>query len=78
MRISTRSGRFLSFAVAFAPAVAMVGGLPFVNRLEPFVLGLPFLLFWFAVWVFVTPGFLALAYLVHRSAPGGRADGAAE
>ena len=78
MNISTRSGQVLSFAVAFTPAVALVGGLPFVNRLEPFVLGVPFLLFWFAAWVFVTPGFLALAYLLRRSAPDHRGDGDSE
>jgi hypothetical protein len=59
----------VSMVIAFAPAAALVGGLPFVNRLEPFVLGLPFLLFWFAAWVAITPVFLAAAYVVHRSGP---------
>jgi hypothetical protein len=53
---------------AFTPIVAMVGGLPFVNRVEPFVLGLPFLLAWIAGWVLLTPVFLGAAYLLHRSA----------
>jgi hypothetical protein len=54
----------LSLAVAFVPALALVAGLPFVNRLEPVVLGLPFLLFWILGWVLATPLFLAAAYLL--------------
>jgi hypothetical protein len=70
--------RLSTLAIAFAPAIALLAGLPFVNRLEPFVLGLPLLLCWFAGWVLVTPVFLGLAYLVHEppSAPAG--DGAGE
>jgi len=49
---------------AAVPVVALVAGLPFVNRLEPIVLGLPFLLFWILGWVLVTPLFLAVAYLL--------------
>jgi hypothetical protein len=49
----------LSLAVAFIPALALVAGLPFVNRIEPVVLGLPFLLSWILGWVLATPLFLA-------------------
>lgn len=49
---------------ALIPAVALVAGLPFVNRIEPVVLGLPFLLFWILGWVLVTPVFLAIAYVL--------------
>ncbi len=56
----------LSLAVAFVPALALVAGLPFVNRLEPIVLGLPFLLSWILGWVLATPLFLAAAYLLAR------------
>ena len=54
----------LSLAVAFVPALAIVAGLPFVNRLEPVVYGLPFLLAWILGWVLATPLFLAAAYLL--------------
>jgi hypothetical protein len=53
--------------------VALVAGLPFVNRIHPIVLGLPFLLFWILAWVLVTPFFLVGAYLL----VGTRADRAA-
>lgn len=52
----------LSLVLAFLPACALVGGLPFVNRLEPVLLGLPFLLLWILGWVVVTPLFLFMAY----------------
>lgn len=43
------------------PFVALVAALPFVNRLRPVVLGLPFVLFWILGWVALTPVFLYLA-----------------
>jgi hypothetical protein len=57
-----------SLFVALIPAVAMVGGLPFVNRLEPLVFGLPFLLAWILGWVVVTPVFLYVAYVASTEA----------
>jgi Protein of unknown function (DUF3311) len=57
----------LALVPALTPAVALVAGLPFVNRLEPIVFGLPFLLAWILGWVLVTPAFLGLAYLLDRS-----------
>jgi hypothetical protein len=50
--------------MAFIPALALVAGLPFVNRLDPVVLGLPFLLAWILGWVLATPIFLAAAYVL--------------
>ena len=48
---------------AVLPAIALIGALPFVNRLEPVVLGLPFVLFWILGWVALTPLCLAAMYL---------------
>jgi hypothetical protein len=36
--------------------------IPFVNRIEPRVGGLPLLLFWIALWVATTPVFLGIVY----------------
>jgi hypothetical protein len=47
--------RFLLPAIPFA---ALSIGVPFVNRVEPRILGLPFLLAWIAFWVIVTPAFM--------------------
>ncbi len=49
---------------AAIPAVALTLGLPFVNRVEPVILGLPLLLFWTVAWVAATPAFLWLAYVM--------------
>ena len=56
-----RSGPAL---LALVPFVALSLAIPFVNRLEPRVLGLPFLLAWIVLWMLLTPVFL---YLTHRA-----------
>ena len=48
------------------PFITLVFMLPLVNRVEPVVLGLPFLLFWIVVWIFLTPLILLVAYLLER------------
>ncbi len=58
----------LAFAVAVAPMLVMVAGLPFVNHLDPVVFGLPFLLVWIVGWVMAAPIFLGAAYLLTRGA----------
>jgi len=65
----------LALLSALTPALALVAGLPFVNRLEPVVFGLPFLLFWILGWVCVTPAFLVVAYLLLPAAADRSADG---
>ncbi len=58
----------LAFAVAVAPILVLVGGLPLANRVDPVVFGLPFLLFWIVGWVMAAPLFLGAAYLIVRGA----------
>jgi hypothetical protein len=48
------------------PFLTLVFALPFVNRVEPFVLGLPFVLFWILLWVALTPVALFLAYKTEK------------
>jgi hypothetical protein len=48
------------------PFLMLVFALPLVNRIEPVVLGLPFLLFWILGWVVLTPGILFLAYRLEK------------
>ena len=38
-------------ALALLPMLGLLGGVWFANRVEPYVLGLPFLLFWIVMWV---------------------------
>ena len=61
---------------ALVPALALVIGLPFVNRIEPVVFGLPFLLFWILGWVLLTPVFLAVAYVLADTGVDREGDGA--
>ncbi len=65
----------LAFAVAVAPMLVLVAGLPFVNSLDPAVFNLPFLLVWIVGWVASTPLFLGAAYLIVRGADGRRQKG---
>ena len=62
--------------LAALPALCMLGGVPFANRVEPYVLGLPFLLFWILLWVVATSGVMGLIYALDERAAGG-ADAAA-
>lgn len=48
--------------LAVLPAVGMLGGLPFANRVTPYVLGLPFLLFWLTAWVVLTSVTMGVVY----------------
>ncbi|MGG1659749.1 DUF3311 domain-containing protein [Brevibacillus sp. NRS-1366] len=42
------------------PFIGMLGGIPFVNRVEPYVLGMPFVLFWIVLWVVLTSVIMAV------------------
>ena len=46
--------------LAVIPALGMLGGIPFANRVQPYILGLPFLLAWIVMWVIVTSLIMAL------------------
>jgi hypothetical protein len=54
----------LSFVLAAIPALALSVAIPFVNRDEPRILGLPFLLAWIIAWVLLVPAFLWIVYRV--------------
>ena len=46
--------------LAVVPTIGLLGGIPWANRVEPYVLGLPFLLFWVVMWVVTTSGIMLL------------------
>ena len=50
--------------LAAIPALGMLGGVPFANRVRPYVLGLPFLLAWIVAWVVITSLIMALIFLL--------------
>lgn len=49
-------------ALPLIPAVALTGAGWFANRLEPTVLGLPFLLAWIVGWVLATSATMWVVY----------------
>jgi hypothetical protein len=64
----------LALVPAAIPVVALIGGLPFANRVEPVFLGMPFLLTWILAWVALTPAFLWVAYFIQRRTAGDRTE----
>lgn len=52
------SGPLLRILLAAVPVSALTVFVPFVNRLEPRVAGLPFVLAWIIAWVLLTPAFI--------------------
>jgi len=50
--------RAATIVLAAIPIVMLTFAIPFVNRLEPRILGLPFLMAWILAWVLLTPVFL--------------------
>lgn len=54
----------LIHALAALPFLGLLGGIVFANRVEPFVLGMPFLLFWIVLWVVLTAAIMALVYVL--------------
>ena len=48
----------LRVLLAAIPIAALSLAVPWVNYIEPRVLGLPFVLFWIVAWVFATPLFI--------------------
>jgi hypothetical protein len=53
-------------AAALLPVIGLLAGIPFANRVEPYVLGLPFLLFWIVAWVVATSGIMGAIWLLDR------------
>ena len=50
--------RRVRYLLAAIPFCALSVAVPFVNRVEPRIFGLPFLLAWIALWVLLTPAFI--------------------
>jgi hypothetical protein len=57
-----KSRRALRFLFAAVPVFALTLGVPFANRVEPKVFGLPFLLAYIVVWIVLTPAFMLAIY----------------
>ncbi len=57
----------LTHALSALPFLGILGGIFFSNRVQPYVLGLPFALFWVTLWVLLTALIMGIVYrLDHR------------
>jgi predicted membrane channel-forming protein YqfA (hemolysin III family) len=58
--------------LAALPFIGILLGVPFVNRVEPLVLGMPLVLAWIVLWVVLTAAIMAVVY---RLDPANRVSG---
>jgi hypothetical protein len=58
---------FIRYGLVAVPALMLVAAVPFANRVEPRIAGLPFLFVWLMFWVLVTPLFLVAAERLRNS-----------
>ena len=52
--------------VGLIPFIAMCFSVPLWDRVHPFVLGLPFNIFWIVLWILMTPVCMIFAYKIER------------
>jgi len=50
-----RRAAAVRIVLAATPALMLSVGVPFVNRIEPRIFGLPFIMAWIIVWTLLTP-----------------------
>ena len=48
--------------LSMLPFIGMLGFLPLVNRVEPYVLGMPFIMFWVVLWSMLTSVTMAIVF----------------
>ena len=48
--------------LAVLPFLGILVGVPFLNRVEPYILGLPLVLAWIVLWVVLTAVIMAVIY----------------
>jgi hypothetical protein len=58
--------------LAALPFIGLLGGISFANRVEPYVLGLPFILFWIVLWVVLTSVIMGIVYVLDPTNRRGR------
>ncbi|MFB9127260.1 DUF3311 domain-containing protein [Paraburkholderia dipogonis] len=61
--------------LAALPFVGILLGVPFVNRVEPLMLGMPFVLAWIVMWVVLSSIIMAIVYRLDPSNRQLAADG---
>lgn len=54
----------LRYLVGLVPPGGMLGGIWWANRTEPYVLGLPFFVFWLVTWTVLASVTMAVIYWI--------------
>ncbi len=54
------------YLLAVLPFIAILGGAAFVNKVEPYVFGLPFFLFWISLWAVLSS---VIMFTIYRLDP---------
>ncbi|MET1178280.1 DUF3311 domain-containing protein [Peribacillus simplex] len=54
------------YFLAILPFIAILGGAAFVNKVEPYVLGIPFFLFWIILWAILCS---IIMFIIYRLDP---------
>ena len=62
----------LQHALAALPFLGILVGMFFANTVEPYVLGLPFAMFWVVAWVLVAAVLMAIVYRLDERERGDR------
>ncbi|WP_255954770.1 DUF3311 domain-containing protein [Streptomyces odontomachi] len=58
----------LRVVLSVVPFLGMCGAVPLVNQVEPYVLGMPFLVFWIGAWTVLTSVCMGLVHLLAPAA----------
>ena len=48
--------------MAALPFIGILIGVPFVNQVEPLVLGMPFVLAWIVIWIVLSAAIMGIIY----------------
>lgn len=54
----------LCYLLTFIAYFGMPLGIPFIKSAQPYILGLPFLLFWMVLWIFLGTGLMLLVHVI--------------
>ena len=61
----------LIYLLGALPFLGILGGIVFANRVEPFVWGMPFILFWIVTWVVLTS---VIMFIIYNLDPANKED----
>ena len=54
----------LRYLLAVLPFIGIIIGVPFVNRVDPLVLGMPLVLAWIVMWIVLSAVIMAIIYWI--------------